>query len=128
MRSAQSSGQGDHLILSRNWPLPQRTSGAVYRECLSNALSHLQQCNCHSIVVSLGFDTIAQDHRGNGFQLEDEDLFEVGFSIAKLALPILIIQEGGYVIERLEAASEAFFRGLAKGAITCPDKAYPPLD
>ena len=66
------------------------------------------------LVVSAGFDTAIGDPIG-AFQLSQDGLAEVGARIASLGLPTVIIQEGGYLVERLGENAAAFLNAFTRG-------------
>jgi len=67
-----------------------------------------------SLVVSLGFDTVAGDPHG-GWSFEPEIFADVGAILAEPELPVCAIQEGGYALPSLAACSHAFASGLLGG-------------
>jgi acetoin utilization deacetylase AcuC-like enzyme len=67
-----------------------------------------------ALVVSLGYDTVAGDPHG-GWGFRPEIFAEVGRLLAHSRLPICVIQEGGYSLERLADCSHAFALGLLGG-------------
>jgi acetoin utilization deacetylase AcuC-like enzyme len=63
------------------------------------------------LVVSLGFDTVHGDPHG-GWDFRPEIFAEVGRLLAAPGLPVCVIQEGGYSLDRLADCSHAFATGL----------------
>jgi acetoin utilization deacetylase AcuC-like enzyme len=57
-------------------------------------------------VASAGFDTCQGDPLG-GFALQPEDFEPIGGAIASLGLPVVVVQEGGYVVDLLGKATES---------------------
>jgi acetoin utilization deacetylase AcuC-like enzyme len=66
------------------------------------------------LVVSLGFDTVHGDPHG-GWDFQPEIFAEVGRLLAAPGLPVCVIQEGGYSLDRLADCSHAFATGLLGG-------------
>jgi acetoin utilization deacetylase AcuC-like enzyme len=64
-----------------------------------------------ALVLSLGYDTVAGDPHGC-WSFSPSIFAEIGRLLAQSGLPVCVIQEGGYALERLAACSEAFARGL----------------
>jgi acetoin utilization deacetylase AcuC-like enzyme len=64
-----------------------------------------------ALVVSLGYDTVAGDPHG-GWSFEPRLFTGVGRILAAAALPVCVIQEGGYSLDRLADCSHAFALGL----------------
>lgn len=63
------------------------------------------------LVVALGLDTAKGDPTGT-WPLTSTDFFELGKRIARIDLPTLIVQEGGYKTATLGSNALAFFKGL----------------
>ena len=61
--------------------------------------------------VAIGFDTAENDPIGT-WQLSNDDFYRIGGIIGSVALPILIIQEGGYNVKTIGANAREFFTGL----------------
>jgi acetoin utilization deacetylase AcuC-like enzyme len=61
------------------------------------------------LVVSAGLDTFIGDQVG-GFCLETQSYGRIGASLAKLQLPTLLVQEGGYSLAGLGACIEALLQ------------------
>jgi acetoin utilization deacetylase AcuC-like enzyme len=91
--------------------LPQGTADRAYLEALERALAELTSFAPRWLVVSAGFDTVAGDPEG-GFRLTREGLAAVGQRIAGLDVPTVIVQEGGYQVERMGEDAVAFLRAF----------------
>jgi acetoin utilization deacetylase AcuC-like enzyme len=104
-------GQGQGEGYNYNWPLPQGTDDAGYLVALDEALAAIRQFAPQYLVVSAGFDTVADDPVG-GFRLTTEGLHEIGRRIAGLNLPTVIVQEGGYLLDRLGENAVAFLQAF----------------
>lgn len=97
---ADELGDGPGLGYTRNWPLPLGTDDGAYLDALDRALEALIGFQPDWLVVSAGFDTVHGDPEG-GFELTTEGLHKVGKRIAALGLRTVIVQEGGYRLDRL---------------------------
>jgi len=115
---ANEQGTGPGLGTNRNWPLPQGTGDTVFLDTLQEALTAIREYTPHYLVVSAGLDTVDGDPDG-GFCLTGEGLAQVGECIARLELPTVIVQEGGYRLDRLGQHALAFLRPFAS---THPDR------
>jgi acetoin utilization deacetylase AcuC-like enzyme len=62
-------------------------------------------------VLALGFD-IYEDDPQSQVSVTTDGFERLGSAIGALSTPIVIVQEGGYHIESLEANARAFFRGF----------------
>jgi len=107
---ADECGEGSGEGYNRNWPLPQGTDDASYLMALDAALDAICKFAPRYLVVSAGFDIVAGDPVG-GFCVTTAGLQEIGRRIAGLNLPTVIVQEGGYLLDRLGENAVAFLRG-----------------
>jgi acetoin utilization deacetylase AcuC-like enzyme len=105
-------GEGPGLGSNWNWPLPQGIDDSAYLEALERALVEVARFTPRWLVVSAGMDTVARDPEG-GFRLARAGLAAIGQRIAALGLPTVIVQEGGYQLERLGEDAVAFLRAFA---------------
>jgi acetoin utilization deacetylase AcuC-like enzyme len=80
-----------------------------YFDALDQALAAIREFNPAYLVVSAGFDSLAEDPSG-GFALTATGIAETGRRIAGLDIPTVIVQEGGYLLEQLEEAAVSFLR------------------
>jgi acetoin utilization deacetylase AcuC-like enzyme len=109
---ADERGAGPGEGTNRNWPLPRGSGDAAYLAALDEALAAIGGFGPRYLVVSVGLDTVAGDPEG-GFQLSATGLGEVARRIAALALPTVVVQEGGYLLERLGENAVYFLRPFA---------------
>jgi acetoin utilization deacetylase AcuC-like enzyme len=105
-------GAGPGRGTNFNWPLPRGTGDAAFLDALQEALAALQMYAPDFLVVSVGFDTVDGDPEGD-FCLSEQGLATVGQCIADLHLPTVLIQEGGYQLDRLGEYALAFLRPFA---------------
>lgn len=106
------TGEGDGQGYTRNFPLPKDTTPELYLSTLMKACTAINDYAPDYLVVSLGFDTYKNDPIA-GLGLDEADYQRVGKTIRdNLPYPTLIIQEGGYNVEKLAALSENFLRGV----------------
>ena len=106
-------GVGPGRGTNRNWPLPPGTGDASYLAVLDEALAVVREFAPRWLIISAGFDTVKGDPAG-GFDLTRAGLAGIGEAIATLNLPMLIIQEGGYLLDTLGQDAVAFLRPLAR--------------
>ncbi len=99
---ADEHGIGCGEGFNYNWPLPKGTSDALYLSILDKALTVIQDYHPGYLILSAGFDTGFGDPYG-GFQISVDGFREIGHHIAsiKTDYPTVIIQEGGYVADKL---------------------------
>lgn len=104
-------GIGDGFGFNRNYPLPLGTNDTQYLTVLRKTLRDIRDFNPDFLVVSAGFDTYENDPIG-GFKLTIPFYKTIGIEIAKLNLPTLIIQEGGYHVKDLGRLAFSFLKGV----------------
>ncbi len=64
-----------------------------------------------ALVLSLGYDIVASDPHGS-WDFSQVIFMEIGEVLAESGLPICVVQEGGYSLEKLANCSHAFAAGL----------------
>jgi acetoin utilization deacetylase AcuC-like enzyme len=111
----RGGGDGDGTTL--NLPLPPGTEGDAYLAALDEGLSAIRAFDADApLVVSLGFDTYHADPICN-LGLLTEDYARIGAAIARLGMPAVVLQEGGYAIDALGANAVSFLGALRDGAV-----------
>jgi acetoin utilization deacetylase AcuC-like enzyme len=90
------AGEGANL----NLPLPHGTGDAGYLAALEQGLAAIRSFTPGLVLVSLGFDASAHDPLGV-LKLTDDGFAEIARRVAALGLPTVLIQEGGYLSDRL---------------------------
>jgi acetoin utilization deacetylase AcuC-like enzyme len=110
---SDEKGQGEGLGHNRNFPLREGADDGRWLAALGKALWALRKFDPAIVVLSLGFDTLAGDPIGS-FRLTPRAMAEAGRRLGRLGRPLLIVQEGGYVLRNLRQGSRAFFTGLAE--------------
>ncbi|HEV3423506.1 MAG TPA: histone deacetylase family protein [Paraburkholderia sp.] len=104
-------GAGDGFNV--NFPMPHGSSEAVFFERVDEALRVLERFEPDALVLALGFD-IYKDDPQSKVAVTTEGFGRLGEAIGALDLPSVIVQEGGYHLESLEANARAFFGGFAR--------------
>ena len=107
-------GEGDGEGFNLNIPLPEARDGAQYRKSLALALRRIEEFRPKFLVVALGLDTAKGDPTGT-WLLTAKDFQTNGQMIGELALPVLVVQEGGYQTKTIGINARYFFTGLAAG-------------
>lgn len=103
-------GEGYNL----NIPLKKGIDGKQYRKALALAIDEVKKYNPTYLIIALGLDTAQGDPTGT-WKLSSQDFVENGKILAKLNLPTLIVQEGGYKNRDLGINARHFFEGLWEG-------------
>jgi len=129
-------GEGEGKGFNLNIALPERTDGKSYAVALERALSVVRNFKPRFLVVCLGLDTAKGDPTGS-WSLGPADFEQNGHAIGNLALPTLVVQEGGYNTRNLGSHARHFFRGLWRSRQTMvlhgalpngrPPKVQPPV-
>jgi len=109
--SYHETGYGPGLGRNINMPLSSGTRWVDYQEPLADALERIQRFNPEAVVLSAGFDTLADDPIGT-FRLTTDDFTPMGKMISQLGKPLLVVQEGGYHVPSLGACVLGLFNGL----------------
>jgi acetoin utilization deacetylase AcuC-like enzyme len=109
---AGERGAGAGLGFNHNWTLPQGCDDPTYLAALDAAAAVITAFAPRYLVLSAGWDTAAGDPVG-GFALSPAGLAAAGRRIRALALPTVIVQEGGYLLERLGDNALAFLQAFA---------------
>ena len=97
---ADERGEGRGEGHTLNLPLPTGTGWDGYRAALGTALDAIRGHAPDALVVSLGVDTFAGDPI-SAFKLEREHYPRIGGLLAGLALPTVLVQEGGYAVAEI---------------------------
>ncbi len=105
------TGEGEGKGFNVNIPLPLGSDGAVFCQALEQLLERLDQFRPQAVVVALGLDAHKDDPLA-GLMLETSDFQRIGERLAKLQLPTVLVQEGGYPTEALGNNLAAFLNGF----------------
>ena len=109
---AHERGEGAGLGANLNLPLPRGTEDAAYMETLATALQTIRSFGADVIVVALGLDAHENDPF-QGLRLTTPGFARIAQAIAATGLPLLIVQEGGYMSDDLGRNLTAFLSPLA---------------
>jgi acetoin utilization deacetylase AcuC-like enzyme/GNAT superfamily N-acetyltransferase len=107
----EERGEGAGLGANVNVPLPEQLAAEEYRKALAAALRKIQQFGPQFLVVAFGLDTAKGDPTGS-WNLRADDFEANGRMIGSLALPTLVVQEGGYDNRVIGGNARRFFQGL----------------
>ena len=109
---ATEAGAGPGAGLTRNWPLPARTSLDGYATALAEALRMIVAFAPDApLVISAGFYTFDGDPIGD-LALRTPDYERIGRMIGALGTAMVVLQEGGYALDALGANALALLTGL----------------
>jgi acetoin utilization deacetylase AcuC-like enzyme len=107
-------GTGEGKGCNLNLPMPHGSAEDVFFDSLNKAKDALDQFKPDALVLALGFDIYKDDPQAM-VAVTTEGFGKLGATIGALKLPTLIVQEGGYHIDTLEANARAFFEGFSGG-------------
>ncbi len=110
-------GEGEGVDMNINVPLPNGIDGDRYLSELKNIIPRIQQFNPEFLVIALGLDPAKKDPTGT-WELLEKDFERIGYVLGSLKRPTLVVQEGGYLIQKLGDNALSFFLGLWKGHYT----------
>jgi acetoin utilization deacetylase AcuC-like enzyme len=99
-----------------NIPLPPGTTSSVYLAALDALLDAIRAFHPAALVISLGYDAYAGDPL-SAFRVEAGAFSAAAARIARLGLPALLVQEGGYALESLPMLAENFITGFLEGML-----------
>jgi acetoin utilization deacetylase AcuC-like enzyme len=106
---ANEIGEGPGKGLTFNQPLPWATPDPPWLAALDGALQRVREFAPGALVVSLGFDAAEHDPVAT-FKITGDGFAEAARRLAALALPTLLVQEGGYLSPHLGFYLQRFLR------------------
>ena len=111
---AEERGAGRGLGANLNIPLPRDTGDEGYLKALDKALRRVAAFAPDLLVVALGLDAHESDPL-QGLLITTAGFERIGRALGALALPSLLVQEGGYLTEQLGANLVSFLKGFEAG-------------
>lgn len=109
------TGEGRGRGFTINYPLPRGCDGQAYFALMeSQALPAVRGFAPDVLVLSAGFDTYREDPIG-AFKLDTQDYHTMGAMFGRLGLPTVVVQEGGYCVDRLGENVATFLLGVRDG-------------
>ncbi len=108
---AEERGEGPGLGYNLNLPIVRGTGDADYLPVLDKALGRIRAFAPDAIVVALGLDAYEGDPFG-GLSISTNGFAEIGKRISQLALPTVLVQEGGYLCDELGDNLASFLSGF----------------
>jgi len=110
---AEEIGRGAGLGFNLNLPLPHGSGDAPFLQALGTALARVRSFAPAMLVVALGLDASEDDPLGV-LKVTRAGFSQAGQAIAQLALPTVMVQEGGYLCPALPLNLIAFLRPFAR--------------
>lgn len=84
-----------------------------YLISLAEIIKKAMDFGCTALVISMGFDIIQGDRHGT-WDLSTSIYLEIGKILEEAAVPICIVQEGGYFTDKLSECSKNLLQGIIK--------------
>lgn len=109
--AAQEVGEGAGRGYNLNLPLERGTDTEGYLQALDRALEQIAAYGATVIVVAQGLDA-HEDDPFQGLKVTTEGFARIGRAIASTGLPVLSVQEGGYMQPSLHANLTSLLGGL----------------
>jgi acetoin utilization deacetylase AcuC-like enzyme len=111
---AHERGEGPGAGYNLNLPLARGTGDDDYLKTLDTALETVQAYGTDVVVVALGLDAYEGDPL-KGLAVTTPGFARIGAAIAKLGLPCLFVQEGGYLCDALGDNLTSVLTGFEDG-------------
>lgn len=102
-------GEGDGVGANLNLPLARGTGDAGFLAALAQGIEKLQAWGADTVVLALGLDAFEGDPFA-GLTVTTPGFSAIGRAVAAMGLPVVIVQEGGYLCPELGDNLEAFLR------------------
>ncbi|NRB19713.1 MAG: histone deacetylase family protein [Rhodobacteraceae bacterium] len=99
---AQERGEGRGLGYNLNLPLARGTDDDGFMKALATALERVSLFGADVLVVALGLDASIDDPF-QGLAVTQDGFSRIGAAVADLGIPVLFVQEGGYLSDSLGA-------------------------
>ncbi|WP_459618085.1 histone deacetylase family protein [Bordetella sp. 2513F-2] len=109
---AHERGYGSGHGYNLNFPLPHGADDNVFLAALDNALVALRDYRPRALVLALGFDTYRRDPI-SVLNLDLHAYRHLGERINAVGLPTVVVQEGGFMVDAIGPALDAFMQGVA---------------
>jgi len=108
---AHERGEGAGLGANLNLALPRGTGDDAYLEALATALARIRAFGADAIVVALGLDAHIDDPF-KGLAVTTPGFARIASAIAATGLPLVLVQEGGYISDALSDNLTSFLSGV----------------
>ncbi|HET7410126.1 MAG TPA: histone deacetylase family protein [Paracoccaceae bacterium] len=108
---AHERGAGRGIGYNLNLPLPRTTGDEDYMPALDRAVAHLGAFAPGALVLALGLDA-HEDDPLKGMRLSTRAFERIGAAVARVGLPTVLVQEGGYLSDALGRNLTAFLTGF----------------
>ncbi|MEL6374402.1 MAG: histone deacetylase family protein [Pseudomonadota bacterium] len=104
---ADERGHGDAHGTTRNLPLPEGAGDDAFIEANQALIADVKAFSADAVILSAGWDAHVQDPLSK-LTVSTAGFERLGALYGALALPTLIVQEGGYALDAIETIAPAF--------------------
>ncbi|WP_429819630.1 histone deacetylase family protein [Ensifer sp. B1-9] len=94
-----------------NWPLLENAADGEFVEGVKRCLGAALRQDPVAVFVSLGFDALASDP-ASGLRVTEQAFETIGTILRSIAVPVILVQEGGYDVGALESAASRLLSGF----------------
>lgn len=108
---ADERGEGKGLGANLNLPLALGAGDNEFLAALDVALDRVKSFGADIVIIALGLDAFEGDPFA-GLAVSTEGFSQIAAKFAKLDLPLVVIQEGGYICPELGDNLHSFLTGL----------------
>ena len=108
---ADERGEGPGLGYNLNLPLARKSGDEEFLAALDRGLQRIHAFAPEALVVALGLDAFEGDPFG-GLSVTRPGFARIAEPIARLGLPTVIVQEGGYLCDALSDNLTSFLTGF----------------
>jgi acetoin utilization deacetylase AcuC-like enzyme len=109
---ANERGEGSGLGSNLNLALPRGTGDETYLKALDGAIGRIEAFTPGALVIALGLDAHEKDPF-QGMTITTDGFGRIAKRIAKLNLPTVMVQEGGYLTDELGTNLSSFLHGFS---------------
>jgi acetoin utilization deacetylase AcuC-like enzyme len=110
---AHDRGKNAGVDTTMNIPLVAGADDAAFTAANALLADALQAFGAKALVLSAGWDAHGREPL-SPFKVTDDGFRAVGALFAALNLPMVIVQEGGYNLDRIRTSLAAFFAGFQR--------------
>ena len=104
-------GEGEGFNL--NLPVPLKSEDPVWLAAIDESMVSIGNCAPDALPVSLGFDPFKGDPSAD-LAVSTEGFGAAGERIGAYGGPVVLVQEGGYLVEKLSDNLDAFLDGFMR--------------
>lgn len=110
---AHERGEGAGEGYNLNLPLPPKSEDDAWLGAIAEGMTSILNYAPRALLVSLGFDTFKGDPSSD-LAVSTEGFRAAGARIGRYPGPVVLVQEGGYVVDKLADNLDAFLDGFQR--------------